>query len=59
VDLDLDSFKTITLHLALEVECGIELEPDDNISTVGQLIDAMQAAKYCAPTQISTIRIVR
>jgi acyl carrier protein len=41
VDLNLDSFNRIFLHLALEQECGVEIEPDESITTVGGIIDSM------------------
>jgi len=41
VDLNLDSLERIFLHLALEQECGVEIEPDESIATVGGIIDSM------------------
>ncbi len=44
-DLNLDSFERLTLHMAMEMECQVEFEPDDSvITTVGRMIDAIEAA---------------
>ena len=42
-DLELDSFKMLTLPIALEVDWSIEFENDPTFSAVGQLIDAVEA----------------
>jgi acyl carrier protein len=55
-DLNLDSFKLIILHMALEEECGVEVEPDENMSTVGEMIDSMLAAQTAKPQ--ASLRIV-
>jgi acyl carrier protein len=44
-DLNLDSFERLTLHMAMEMECQAEFEPDDGvITTVGRMLDAIEAA---------------
>jgi acyl carrier protein len=44
-DLNLDSFERLTLHMAMEMECQVEFEPDDSvITTVGRMIDAIEEA---------------
>jgi acyl carrier protein len=58
VDLNLDSFKLIILHMALEHECGVELEPDDSVATVAQMIDAMLVAMNQATKRATTLKIV-
>ncbi|WP_158804330.1 alpha/beta fold hydrolase [Acidisoma sp. L85] len=58
VDLNLDSFKLIILHMALEQECGVELEPDDSVATVAQMIDAMLVAMNQATKRATTLKIV-
>lgn len=55
-DLNLDSFKLIILHMALEEECGVEVEADENMSTVGEMINSMLAAQTAKPQ--ASLRIV-
>jgi acyl carrier protein len=53
-DLNLDSFERLTLHMAMEMECQVEFEPDDSvITTVGRMIDAIEAAN--AQTAIRSV----
>jgi hypothetical protein len=46
-----------SLHMALEHECGVELEPDDSVATVGQMIDAMLVAMNQATKRATTLKI--